>query len=82
MKIERTIPQFEPITITLESQEEVNALFNMAVLSREHEDAEDVGLTDYCAKVAGALEEHITTVEEEEEEVTSYDPDDDDPGIQ
>lgn len=81
MKIERTIPQFEPITITLESQEEVNALFNMAVLSGEHEDAEAVGLTDYCAKVAGALEGHITTVDEEEE-VTSYEPDADDPGIQ
>lgn len=68
MKIERTIPQFEPIVITLESQEDVNALFNMAILAGEHEDAETSGTQGYCSRLAAALEEHITTDEEEVEE--------------
>lgn len=68
MKIERIPAQFEPIVITLQSQDDVNALFNMAILAGEHADAESSGTYQYATKVAEALQDHITTDETVEEE--------------
>lgn len=63
MKIERVVTAFEPITITLESQEDVNAFFNMAILAGEHEQAESSGTLSYAEDLAESLQAHITVDE-------------------
>lgn len=75
MKIERTPTKFEPIVITLESQEDVNAMFNIAVLAGEHEEVESSGAYDFAATVAASLQDHITTVDGESLEDDDEEPD-------
>lgn len=62
MKIARAVTSFEPITITLESQQDVNLMFNAAMIANESGECNDEEL-QFTEDLATVLEPHIVVDE-------------------
>lgn len=62
MKIERVVSAFQPITITLETQIDVNLLFNIAMIASESSECNDEEQA-FCEQIGATLDPHVTVDE-------------------